>query len=261
MLTAEVEHAAKRRKKRKEGKSSSDEAARAAGFTYPTQCIFLDLEPLGAKVDSFLLRLLRLFAAERLSPPVPSGGTCPLYAGGWINARLSGDCPRGLVVRCPGFFSTPAGEAALQAVARSHPPGLARGPDSGLRERAHQLRTAAARPDARTGRACAPPLSGLGHGPAARTQRHCPPWAAHSLLKRRRPRPSPPERGRHGQKPPVDTRAGSGQYRAMLGETQNQFSLTRAALSICGPREKQIQKGDPGDARLVGELRAKTTSR
>jgi hypothetical protein len=29
-------------------------------------------------VDSFLLRLLRLFAAEGLSPPVPSDGTCPL---------------------------------------------------------------------------------------------------------------------------------------------------------------------------------------
>ena len=40
------------------------------------------------------MRLLRLFAAERLSPPVPSDGTCPLYAGGWINASLSGGCPR-----------------------------------------------------------------------------------------------------------------------------------------------------------------------
>jgi len=76
----------------KEGKSSSDEAARAAGLTYPTQRVLLDLELWGAEidqqavlnprgtqvVDSFLLRLLRLFAAERLSPPVPSDGTCPL---------------------------------------------------------------------------------------------------------------------------------------------------------------------------------------
>jgi hypothetical protein len=90
------------------------------------------------------------------------------------------------------------------------------------------------------GRTCAPPFSGLGHGPAPRTQRHCPPWAAHSLLKRRRPQPSPPERARHGQKSPVDTRAGSGQCRAMLGETQNQFSLTRATLSTCGRAQKQI---------------------
>jgi hypothetical protein len=90
------------------------------------------------------------------------------------------------------------------------------------------------------GRACAPPFSGLGHGPAARTQRHCPPGAAHSLLKRRRPRPSPPERARQGQKSPVDTSAGSEQYRDMLGETQNQFSLTRPALSTCGHAKNQI---------------------
>ena len=111
--TPEVEPAAKRRKRRKEGKSSSDEAARAADLTYPTQRVILDLELWGAEidqqavlnprgtqvaqdlghrfvrqglccfqadiVDSFLLRLLRLFAAEGgLSPPVPSDGTCPL---------------------------------------------------------------------------------------------------------------------------------------------------------------------------------------
>ena len=122
--TLEVEPAAKRRKKRKEGKSSSEEAARAAGLTYPTQHVLLDLELWGAEIDqqavlnprgtqeaqdlghrfvrqglgcfqtdivgSFLLRLLRLFAAERLSPPVPSDDTGPLYAGGGINAGRSG---------------------------------------------------------------------------------------------------------------------------------------------------------------------------
>jgi hypothetical protein len=41
-------------------------------------------------VDSFLLSLLRFFAAERLSQPVPSDGTFPVYAGGVINASLSG---------------------------------------------------------------------------------------------------------------------------------------------------------------------------
>ena len=45
-------------------------------------------------VDSFLLRLLRLFAAEGLSPPVPSDGTGPLDAEGGINASRSGGCPR-----------------------------------------------------------------------------------------------------------------------------------------------------------------------
>ena len=39
--------------------------------------------------DSLLLRLLRLFAAERFSPPVPLDGIRPLYAGGWTNASLS----------------------------------------------------------------------------------------------------------------------------------------------------------------------------
>jgi hypothetical protein len=48
---AEVGPAAKRRKRRKEGKSSFDEAARAAGLTYPTQRVLLDLELWGAKVD------------------------------------------------------------------------------------------------------------------------------------------------------------------------------------------------------------------
>jgi hypothetical protein len=46
-----VEPAAKRRKRRKEGKSSSDEAARAAGLTYPTQRVLLDLELWGAETD------------------------------------------------------------------------------------------------------------------------------------------------------------------------------------------------------------------
>ena len=83
-----------------------------ADLTYPTQRVILDLEFWGAEidqqavlnpggtqvaqglghlfvrqglgcfqadiVDSFLLRLLRLFVVERLSPPVPSDGTCPL---------------------------------------------------------------------------------------------------------------------------------------------------------------------------------------
>ena len=39
--TAEVEPAAKRRKRRKEGKRSSNEAAWAAGLTYPTQRVLL----------------------------------------------------------------------------------------------------------------------------------------------------------------------------------------------------------------------------
>ena len=46
-----VEPAAKRRKRRKEGKSSSDEAARAADLTYPTQRVLLDLELWGAEID------------------------------------------------------------------------------------------------------------------------------------------------------------------------------------------------------------------
>ena len=126
--TAEVEPAAKRRKRCKEGKSSSDEAARAADPTYPTQRVLLDLELWGAEidqqavlnprgtqvaqdlghrfvrqglgcfqadiVDSFLLRLLRLFAAELLSPPVPPDDALPLYAGGWTNASLSGGSRR-----------------------------------------------------------------------------------------------------------------------------------------------------------------------
>ena len=49
--TPEVEPAAKRRKRRKEGKSSSDEAARAADLTYPTQHVILDLELWGAEID------------------------------------------------------------------------------------------------------------------------------------------------------------------------------------------------------------------
>src|ERR1017187_5655319 len=108
--TAEVEPAAKRRKRRKEGKRSSDEAARAADLTYPTQRVLLDLELWGAEIDQqavlnprgtqvaqdlghmFVRQglgcfqsdivdsfLLRHFAAEGLSPPVPSDGTCPLY--------------------------------------------------------------------------------------------------------------------------------------------------------------------------------------
>jgi hypothetical protein len=93
--TAEVEPAAKRRKRRKEGKSSSD------SFT------------ISSIVDSFLLRLVRLFAAERLSPPVPPDVTCPHYAGGVIDASLSGGCPPG--VRCPppGRRSTAADQPAV----------------------------------------------------------------------------------------------------------------------------------------------------
>jgi hypothetical protein len=53
------------------------------------------------------LCLLRLFAAERLSPPVPSDGTCPLHAGGVIDASLSGGCPPEFVVRRPGVSPPP----------------------------------------------------------------------------------------------------------------------------------------------------------
>ena len=49
--TPEVEPAATRRKRRKEGKSSSDEAARAADLAYPTQRVLLDLELWGAEID------------------------------------------------------------------------------------------------------------------------------------------------------------------------------------------------------------------
>src|ERR1035437_9552893 len=53
------------------------------------------------------LCLLRLFAAEKLSPPVPSDGTCPLHAGGVIDASLSGGCPPEFVVRRPGVSPPP----------------------------------------------------------------------------------------------------------------------------------------------------------
>jgi hypothetical protein len=53
------------------------------------------------------LCLLRLFAAENLSPPVPSDGTCPLHAGGVIDASLSGGCPPEFVVRRPGVSPPP----------------------------------------------------------------------------------------------------------------------------------------------------------
>jgi hypothetical protein len=94
--------AAKRRKRRKKKKNSSNEATRAAGFTYPTQRMLHDLELRGAEIDqqsvlnpkrtqvaqdlgqllqptfsiadSCILRLLRLFAAERLSPPLAPDG-------------------------------------------------------------------------------------------------------------------------------------------------------------------------------------------
>src|SRR5208282_1189861 len=48
------------------------------------------------------------------------------------------------------------------------------------------------------------------------------------------------DRPRKRQKLPVDIPAPHCQYRAMLGEPKNQFSLTRAALSTCGRAKKQI---------------------
>jgi hypothetical protein len=45
---------------------------------------------------------------------------------------------------------------------------------------------------------------------------------------------------------PVDATAGICQGRAMIGETENQFSLTRAELSHCG-RAKSNQSGDQSD--------------
>ena len=91
--------------------SLADEATRAAGFTYPTQRMLHDLELRGAEIDqqsvlnpkrtqvaqdlgqllqptfsiadSCILRLLRLFAAERLSSPVPSDGTPKNWSGIW----------------------------------------------------------------------------------------------------------------------------------------------------------------------------------
>jgi hypothetical protein len=41
------------------------------------------------------------------SPPVPSDGTCPLHAGGVIDASLSGGCPPEFVVRRPGVSPPP----------------------------------------------------------------------------------------------------------------------------------------------------------
>ena len=97
-----AEAAAKSRKSRKNREEHDGEPGRHPALAWPAQRILLDRELRGAEIDQqavldptgtqvaqdwghllllissqliFLLRLLRLFAAERLSPPVPSDGT------------------------------------------------------------------------------------------------------------------------------------------------------------------------------------------
>ena len=90
-----MEPAANKRKRREKGKDPSEEAAGVPGLAWRAQHMLLDLELWGAEVyqqavlnagrtqitqelghlfvclDSSILRLLRLFVAEMLFPPVP----------------------------------------------------------------------------------------------------------------------------------------------------------------------------------------------
>jgi hypothetical protein len=50
-----------------------------------------------------------------------------------------------------------------------------------------------------------------------------------------------PKTGNNSENMPVDSPTPLCQYRAMLGETQKQFSLTRAAFSTCGGAKTNFQ--------------------
>ncbi len=155
-------------------------------------------------VDAFLLRLLRLFAAKKLSPPVPSDGTCPLYAGGWINASLSPTRTNRVTMWTRG--------PTTKTCSRTETPPHAARPEW-QKARAHRRDRLGPGSDG----ACSRPISSRPAYPSCQNAV-----------------PQGQDRQRNGKYYRLNSRHPPANIAPCLVRLKNQFSLTRAALSTCG---------------------------